>query len=599
MTARTPRKPPKAPSWAKELLRAAQALPSVQTGYDHPQRPDRPAQDAYPFPELPPGVLPGKTGALAMDKVCTGEVRRETIAMDGGFAPTWGFGGAGFAGGFWFPGYPYLAELTQISEYRQPCEIISTEMTRKWFELQSKGASNPDEQDEDDKQAADLALPDPAAGADKPDDEEETDENADPVNARTDEKNAKDEKISKIMARLEELKVRDCFRRAALQDCFFGRSQIYININDADDGERQLPIELTPESIPKGSLKSIQTVEPYWTTPYSWNASYPERKDFYKPVSWYFMGRKTHATRVLTFIGREVPDLLKPAYNFGGMSLIQLGELSVNMWLRTRKAVNDLINNFSIPVLSTNLQATLQDAGEVGGGLMARIQAFTLLRNNQSVAAIQMGEEELKFAEATLASLDKLQAQSQEHLAAVWGIPLVKLTGITPSGLNASSEGEIQVWYDRISAMQQQLFEPNLTILLKIVQLDLFGEIDDDLTIHWVSLDEPTAKELSEIRKSDADAGVGYINAGVISPEEERERLQNDPLSGYENLTGPAPEPMPDPGMEMQLGHEADQADQARQHEADQADKSREHETGKAVLAAAAKPKPAPPGAKK
>ena len=481
----------------------------------------------YQFPELPPGVLPADEQTLAFDAELapvTGEVKRTSLALDSNsFAPQWGWlnGSNQYGCGLWFPGYPYLAELTQISEYRAPSETTSTEMTRKWFELQTK--------DGGDKSA----------------------------------------KISKIMARLDELKVRHLFRRAALLDGEFGRAQIYLNINDADDKARQLPLCITPEGIPKGSLKSIQCIEPYWSTPYSWNAAYPERADFYVPTSWYIMGRKTHASRLLTFIGREVPDILKPAYNFGGMSLTQLMEPYVNAWLRTRKAVNDLINNFSIPVLATNLAATLQEGGEPGSGLLARLQMFTLTRNNQAIAAINKDEEELKFAEATLASLDKLQAQSQEHMAAPAHVPLIKLFGVVPTGLNATGEGEIQVWYDWVNASQVNLFQPHLETLLKVVQLDLFGAIDDDLVIHWVTLDEPTQKELSEIRKSDADMDTGYINVGVISPDEARSRLQNDPDSGYENLTGNAPEPEPDPDMLASMENDNEQAGLSRQHELD------------------------------
>jgi len=505
----------------------------------------------YKAPDLPPGVLPADSAALAMDTVCTGEVKRTSLAMDS-FGPAFGWlnGNAnGYGCGLWFPGYPYLAELTQISEYRAPSETISTEMCRKWFELQSKD------------------------GGDKTD------------------------KIAKIMARFDELKVRALFQRAALLDGEFGRAQIYLNINDADDRTRQLPLELTPQGIPKGSLKSIQCIEPYWSTPYSWNAAYPERADFYVPQSWYIMGRKTHSSRLLTFIGREVPDLLKPAYNFGGMSLTQLMEPYVNAWLRTRKAVNDLINNFSIPVLATNLSVTLQEGGDPGSGLLARLQAFTLTRNNQSVAAVDKDSEELKFAEATLASLDKLQAQSQEHMAAPAHIPLIKLFGVVPTGLNATGEGEIQVWYDWVNACQINLFQPHLLTLLKVVQLDLFGAIDDDLVIHWVSLEEPSGKELSEIRKSDADMDVGYINAGVISPDEARARLQSDPESGYENLTGDAPEPEqgvdPETGEPLDTpaepgeGDETDEAEKSRAHEAEQNDLDRKHELKVAKLKAA------------
>jgi uncharacterized protein len=499
----------------------------------------------YGYPELPPGVLP-TTAQLATDILTLGEVPRAGIAMDsacGGATPAWGWlnNNSAYGCGLWFPGYPYLAELTQISEYRAPSETTSTEMTRKWFELQSK------------------------SGGDK------------------------SEVIAQLMARCEELKVRELFRRAALLDGEFGRAQIYLNIDDADERVRQLPLELSPQSIKKGSLKSIQCIEPYWSTPYSWNASYPERADFYKPTSWYIMGRKTHSTRLLTFIGREVPDLLKPAYNFGGMSLTQLMQPYVNAWLRTRNAVNDLINNFSIPVLATDLAATLEEGGEPGSGLLARLQQFTLTRNNQSVAAINKDTEELAFAEATLASLDKLQAQSQEHMSAPAHVPLIKLFGVVPTGLNATGEGEIQVWYDWINASQVNLFEPNLSALLKVIQLDLFGSIDDDLVIHWITLDEPTQKELSEIRKSDADMDAGNINAGIITPDEARKRLQSDPDSGYTNLTGNAPEP--------EIPEEPDidpEGEAQRDHESSEADKDREHEAGTAALAAAAKAKREP-----
>ena len=45
-------------------------------------------------------------------------------------------------------------------------------------------------------------------------------------------------------------------------------------------------------------------------------------------------------------------------------------------------------------------------------------------------------------------------AQSQEQISSVSRIPLVKWTGISPSGLNASSEGEIRVYYDLIHSEQ-------------------------------------------------------------------------------------------------------------------------------------------------
>jgi phage-related protein (TIGR01555 family) len=466
----------------------------------------------YSLPDLPPGVVP-----VAFDaKLATDEFPRSAMAFDDGFGPALGWlnGFNALGCGLYFPGYPYLAELTQISEYRAPSETISTEMTRKWLEVVGKG------------------------------------------------KDDKSEKIKAITERLDALKVRDHFRRAALLDGEFGRAQIIFNFRDQDDEKRQLPLDISPAGVKKGSLLSIQTIEPYWSTPYSWNAQFPERQDFYKPTSWFIMGRKVHASRMLTFIGREVPDLLKPAYNFGGISLTQLMQPYVNAWLRTRKSVSDITHNFSIVNLSTDLSTTLQDGGDATG-LLARAKLFTTTRDNQGLMLTDKEAEELKVVEASLASLDKLQAQAQEQMSAPAHIPLIKMFGVTPTGLNATGEGEIKVWYDFVAAQQENLFGPHFETLLRVVQLDMFGAIDDDITFKWVAMDEPTVKELSEIRKSDVDGAVALIGAGVISPEEAREKIQGDPDSGYDNLDGPAPEPQPDPNLEMQLEHESSMADKS------------------------------------
>jgi hypothetical protein len=186
-------------------------------------------------------------------------------------------------------------------------------------------------------------------------------------------------------------------------------------------------------------------------------------------------------------------------------------------------------------------------------GLLDRIKLFVASRDNQGVMALDKGTEELQQIAVPLSGLDALQAQAQEHMAAPSHIPLVKLLGITPTGLNASSEGEIKVFYDWIRSQQQAFFSKHLQTVLEIVQLDLFGKIDDAITFEYVPLSSPTVKELADIRKADSDGGVALINAGVISSDEERERLQADPNSGYTNLSGPAPEP-PAPEIDPETG---------------------------------------------
>lgn len=498
-------------------------------------------------PELPPGVR----GGFAYDKAYDKGMLGEPIAMDDAAnAPMWAYMNQANCG-LGFAGYPYLAELAQRSEYRAPVETIAAEATREWIDVTVKGKASKKKREE---RGEDIAEDEDLDGNGVDDELED--------------------KIEALEAALEEFGVRAHFKELSEQDGFFGRSQLYIDIDSGRtnrDERDQLPLVVDPKTIPKGSLKGFQVVEPIWTSPYNYNSLDPTLPSFYKPNAWFVMGRRVHASRLLTFVSREVPDMLKPAYNFGGLSLSQLMEPYVFQWLRTRNSVSDLIYNFSIIVLKTDMAAVLQDKGgsagvKAGMGFFDRLKLFTQTRSNNALMTIDKTREELEQIAVPLSGLEKLQAQAQEHMAAPSHIPLVKLTGITPDGLNASSEGEIQVWYDWIRSYQIAFYAKHLKHVLDILQLHLFGKIDESIGFEFKPLSSPTIKELSEIRKANAETDATYVDKGVISPEEVRERVSSDPESGYNNLTGPAPTPPPMAEAEHGAGLEEDgkQADHER-----------------------------------
>ena len=121
-------------------------------------------------------------------------------------------------------------------------------------------------------------------------------------------------------------------------------------------------------------------------------------------------------------------------------------------------------------------------------------------------------------------------------MAAICGIPLVKLLGISPAGLNATSEGEIRVFYDWIAAYQEQFFTSNLTRVLGFIQLSLWGKVDEDITFSYEPLWSMDAKALAEIRKIEAETGQILVDGGVISTDEERARVAHDPETLYAGL---------------------------------------------------------------
>ena len=126
-----------------------------------------------------------------------------------------------------------------------------------------------------------------------------------------------------------------------------------------------------------------------WITPTGYNALDPTAPDFYRPNRWWMLGTEVHASRLMTIITRNVPDMLKPAFNFSGISMSQLAQPYVENWLRTRQSVSDLINNFSITALATGMDQVLQggddDTIDAANEVLKRAELFTLMRSNKGL----------------------------------------------------------------------------------------------------------------------------------------------------------------------------------------------------------------------
>ncbi len=436
------------------------------------------------IPEPPPGVRPRSAPVpkgMAMD---------DASQVAGGTWGAWatqGLWGEGLA----FPGYPYLAELSQRAEYRNGVDTIAEEITRKWIKFIATG------------------------------DEDKTD------------------KIQKIEAAFKRFQIRDLFNHAAELDGFFGMGMIYIDTGATDDLEElKTDLPMTKEKIGKGELKGFVVIDPLWVSPVNYNATDPLKPDYLKPWTWYVMGKEVHSSRLLIIRSRELPDLLKAAYNFGGLSLSQIAKPYVDNWLRTRQSVSDLIHSFTVFVLKT-VMGNITQATEA---FINRLQLFVLGRDNQGLFVVDKDQEDFANVSAPLGGIEELQAQSQEQMAAVWKTPLVKLLGITPTGLNATSDGEIRVFYDHIHAVQEKDYRQPVKRCSEAVQLNEFGEIDPDIDFEFEALWELDDAGKAAVQKTQADTAEVLINAGVITNDEERKRQAGDPHSPYHGLKGDAPE---------------------------------------------------------
>ena len=387
-----------------------------------------------------------------------------------------------FYGGF--IGYPTLTMMAQSADYRNVPDTNALEMTREWGKIVVKGDGEKD--------------------------------------------SAK--KIQKLAEELERIDARNIIRKHIENEGLFGMSHLFIKIKGQDD-KTDLP--LIYENVPKGGLEGLILIEPIHSSPAAFNASNPLEFDFYKVNNWFVQGVNIHQDRLLTLVTRPVPDLLKPAYNFGGLSWLQIMKPYVERFQRDTDSISDLISKFSLTALKTNMETILQGGEEGASQLLMRAQMMGQFRDNLNMLLMDFAGEDLVQINTPMTGLVDLWAKSQELMAMPSHTPLVKLTGITPSGLNASSDGEIRVYNDWISGLQNAFILPQIMKILRIAQMSLFGEIDNNISFEFNSLKQMDDSELADLNLKKAQTAGALIEAGVLSQEDERSRLSNDQDSGY------------------------------------------------------------------
>ena len=381
-----------------------------------------------------------------------------------------------------FRGYPILAAMSQQVEYANMHTVMADEMTRNWIEVKSRVDGDKD--------------------------------------------------VDLMEQALIKYDVKRLIHEAVKQDSMFGVAHIYIDTG-ADDIELAKPLFLDPRKITKGSLKGLRCVDPTWIYPAMYNTQWPLAADYYKPQAWFVMGKTVHETRFIDIISRPVPDILKPSYCFGGLSLTQLMEDYVIDWRDAKKNVIKILRTLRMRGLKTDMDARLQSPGEFD----KRIKLFTKYQDNFGLWAYDK-EEELTHQQTSLSELSNLLSNYQDQMCIPARITNLKLLGNAPAGLNASGESELETWHETISGMQERDIRRALENIFKIIQLSEFGEIKEDIYFEFKPLDELSEKEKAEINEIRVRTVANASDSQLINSEEGRDALKCIDGAGFENLDG-------------------------------------------------------------
>lgn len=423
--------------------------------------------------------------------VTLGMPKDKTIAMDecikctdgiiNHFAPEWQALAAPK-----FLGYALLSSIAQDPLIRAGIETIVDDMTRKFIDLTSQGEE-------------DLSA-----------------------------------KISELESDLQRFRVKSFFNRALSTTGYQGGCLVYIDMGELDDEEKRVPLYLDSSTFKQGSFKGFKIIEPINVYPGVYNSSDPTSDDYFNPETWYILGKEYHKSRFLYFAQNEVPLLLKPLYNFFGISLSQQVLEYVQNFTENRRSAQRLLNKFSLTIWKTDMSAFL--SGGDCNSLTQRVKYFNAQRNNDGTALIDKELEDMVQINTPLSGVTDIVSMSLDLAPVILGISKDKYFGDLPKGLNASSEGTNRIYYDKIQSLNEKICYDNVEKVLKILQLNRYGEINNNISFQFSPLWEMDERERAEINKIHADTAAVYVDRGCLSQEEVRGSLAANPDSGYSNI---------------------------------------------------------------
>lgn len=347
---------------------------------------------------------------------------------------------------------------------------------------------------------------------------------------------------------IREKKIQDKLSQALTLMGLMGGSYLYIDTGTDSPVDILNKTDKSAEVKPSREL-DFAPIDPIFTTPQTFNAVDPLKQDFYKPSVFYIQSIPVHRSRLIRFVENEVPDLLKPSYNFLGIPQAQLLSDYVTHFRENREQVNRLLKKFSMSVIKAKMKDQLYN-GKSLKVLSDRVRLLAKYRNNDGIALLDFDTEDFVQVNTPLAGLTDIVRQSLEFVVSMNQSGVVKTLGYTPNGFS-SGESDVKLQADLIATRQEKILRGPITEILKLLQLHIFGNIDPNLTFDFNPLDEDDQRTTAEVEKLKADTAAIYLDRGVVNEDEVRDALREDDTKPYGTLEGDAPGAPDDPFGQM------------------------------------------------
>lgn len=290
-----------------------------------------------------------------------------------------------------------------------------------------------------------------------------------------------------------------------------------------DGQDVSTPLNL--DSIGRGQFKGLLTFDRWQLTPSATERIKELGPDLGKP-EYYAVNasdtsgtiwRKIHHSRLLIFTGLELPYWQAEMEDGWGASMIEtMYDRLVGFDSTTLGAAQLVYRAHLRTIKIQKFRDILAAGGPAEEALMKQMDLIRKFQVNEGTTLLD-AEDDFQTHSYTFAGLDKVLLSLGEQLSGATGIPLVRLFGQSPSGLNSSGESDLRTYYDTINATQETDLRPPTLTICDVVSRSLFGEpVPEDFWFDFVPLWQLSEPEKASIAEQDTKRVTSAYDVGLI-----------------------------------------------------------------------------------
>lgn len=323
------------------------------------------------------------------------------------------------------------------------------------------------------------------------------------------------DEIGAIELEEQRLRLKEKILKARIRARLFGGSAIYLGTRDSDP---TLPIRL--DSIKRGGLEFLTVLSRDDVSPGPLEDN-PTDPGYGQPI-YYTLGTgvEVHPSRLAVFTGNPLPRDFSPDDHgqSWGDSILQVVYDTVRQADDTSANIASLVFEAKVDVFK--IPNFMRDVGNDAyqQKVVERIRLANVAKGNLA-ALILDAEEDYVQKQLNLTGLVDVLMGFMQLCSGAADIPLTRLLGQSPGGLNASGEHDLKNYYDRVSASQELEIEPIIETLDEALIRSALGTRPPEIHYNWASLWQTSDSERSQISLRAADTIQKVASTNLI-PEE-------------------------------------------------------------------------------